>query len=115
MLNYKYAVLGAGRQGVAAAYDLAKFGEAKQVVLLDNKLTTARAGANRINKLLQGNIVKAIRVDANNINRLKPILQGVNSFISALPFAYNVALTKLAIQIKANMCDIGGETSLVRQ
>ncbi len=115
MLKYKYAVLGAGRQGIAAAYDLAKLGAAKEVLLVDNDLKAARTGTERINKLLQRKIAKAIRIDASNINRLKPILQGVDSFISALPFAYNLTLTKLAIQIKANMCDIGGETPLVRQ
>ena len=30
-----YAVIGAGRQGTAAAYDLAKWGNAEQIVLAD--------------------------------------------------------------------------------
>lgn len=114
-MHYKYAVLGAGRQGVASAYDLARFGEAKSVLLIDNDLRASRAAAGRINQLLKRKIARAIQADANNINQLKPILRGLNSFISALPFSYNLALTKLAIQIKANMCDIGGETPLVRQ
>ena len=31
-MGYKYAVVGAGRQGIAAAYDLAKFGDAEKIV-----------------------------------------------------------------------------------
>jgi hypothetical protein len=34
-MAYSYLVLGAGRQGLAAAYDLASFGEASQVTLAD--------------------------------------------------------------------------------
>ena len=36
MMPYTYGVLGAGRQGTAAAYDMARWGDAKRVVLLDN-------------------------------------------------------------------------------
>ena len=34
-MSYTYAVLGSGRQGKAAAYDLAQFGEATQILLCD--------------------------------------------------------------------------------
>jgi hypothetical protein len=30
-MGYSYLVLGAGRQGIAAAYDLARFGEARKL------------------------------------------------------------------------------------
>ena len=35
MKKINYAVLGSGRQGVAAAYDLAKNGNANKVILID--------------------------------------------------------------------------------
>ena len=34
-MSYRYAILGAGRQGIAAAYDLARHGDAKEIVLYD--------------------------------------------------------------------------------
>jgi lysine 6-dehydrogenase len=34
-MSFCYLVLGAGRQGIAAAYDLAKFGDAARVTLAD--------------------------------------------------------------------------------
>jgi lysine 6-dehydrogenase len=40
--GYTYAVLGAGRQGTAAAYDMARWGEARHVRLADYHLETAR-------------------------------------------------------------------------
>lgn len=33
--KHVYAVVGAGRQGTAAAYDMAKFGNAKKVLIAD--------------------------------------------------------------------------------
>ena len=35
MSDYTYAILGAGRQGTSAAFDLAKFGSAKKIFLAD--------------------------------------------------------------------------------
>ena len=35
MSPWTYAVLGAGRQGTAAAYDLARHGDARRVLLAD--------------------------------------------------------------------------------
>ena len=37
-----YAVLGAGRQGTAAAYDMARWGDARRVILADYDLAVAR-------------------------------------------------------------------------
>ena len=40
-MSYTYAVLGAGRQGAAAAYDMARWGAAKRVILADLDLSAA--------------------------------------------------------------------------
>ena len=53
MSKNKYAVLGSGRQGIATAYDLVKFGNPREVQLLDINFEAAISGANRINTLLE--------------------------------------------------------------
>ena len=40
-MGYRYAIIGAGRQGLSAAYDLARFGSAEEILLCDLKLETA--------------------------------------------------------------------------
>jgi hypothetical protein len=35
MSQYPYAILGSGKQGTAAAYDLAKFGKAHKIIMAD--------------------------------------------------------------------------------
>ncbi len=51
-MSYQYVVLGAGRQGVALAYDLARNGEAGRVTLADMDGELARRGAERLTGLL---------------------------------------------------------------
>ena len=46
-MAFVYAVLGGGRQGTAAAYDMARFGETSRVLIADVDLEAARKSAAR--------------------------------------------------------------------
>lgn len=111
----KFAVLGAGRQGTAAAYDLAKFGNASSIFISDINLEAAKKAAARINHLLNTEIVQASRVDVTNHVKLVEFLTGINAFISAVPYYYNLEIAKAAIAAKSSMCDLGGNTDLVME
>ena len=65
-MSYSYIVLGAGRQGVAAAYDLARFGAAARVTLADIELEPARAAADRVNRLVGDRVADAIGLDVRD-------------------------------------------------
>ncbi len=114
-MSYRYAVIGAGRQGVAAAYDMAKFGDVEEVILIDANLVVAEAGAKRVNQLLKRQIVTAVQADVSNTSQLLTVLDGITSFVSAVPYSFNLAITEAAIHIGANMCDLGGNTRIVRR
>jgi lysine 6-dehydrogenase len=58
MARYNYVVIGAGRQGTAAAYDLMRWGEAERVVLADADADVAQASAGRVNKALNTSIAR---------------------------------------------------------
>ncbi|MFH1219709.1 MAG: saccharopine dehydrogenase C-terminal domain-containing protein [Candidatus Eisenbacteria bacterium] len=113
-MGYKYAVVGAGRQGIAAAYDLGKFGDADEILLLDIDEALARRAAEGLNALLKRKVARGIGADVGDIGRLRTILKGVKAFIGGVHFPFNPALTDLAIEIKSNMCDFGGNTGVVR-
>jgi lysine 6-dehydrogenase len=120
--GYRYAVLGGGRQGTAAAYDMALRGNAHSVVIGDYDLSAAQASADRVNRLLAETgdsermiRISAVRVDARDHEALVTFLNEVDSFLSAVPFGFNLGVTKAAIEAKANMCDLGGNTDLVRE
>lgn len=63
---FHYAVVGAGRQGVAAAYDMAKWGTAASILLADANRDLAACAAERINHLIGREVAIAAQVDARD-------------------------------------------------
>jgi lysine 6-dehydrogenase len=114
-MSYKYAVLGAGRQGTAAAYDLARWGEADRVLIADRDLGIALGAAQRVNQLLRKTVAEALQLDVTDLEALERALSGVDALLSAVPYPYNLDLTEVAIRVKAHMCDLGGHTGIARQ
>jgi len=113
--KYTYAVLGAGRQGTAAAYDMAKFGRASKVTIGDVDLRQARRAASHVNRLIGRRVAEGVRVDVRRPAQIKRFLTGVDAFLSAVPYYYNLEVAKAAIAARANMCDLGGHTGIVRK
>jgi lysine 6-dehydrogenase len=114
-MSNKYAVFGAGRQGTAAAYDLAKFGDAQEVRLIDINGNSAKISSECINQLLEKDVAVPIQVDINNEKELSLILNEITTVISAVPYHFNLPLTKIAIHNKFNMSDLGGNTEIVKK
>lgn len=114
-MGHVYAVLGGGRQGTAAAYDIAKFGDAARVLVADVDTRAAEKSADRVNKLLGAGKAEAVGLDVADKAALFDFLKGVDSFLSAVPYWLNPAITKVAIEARASMCDLGGNTDLVRE
>jgi lysine 6-dehydrogenase len=114
-VSHKYVILGSGRQGVAAAYDLAVFGQADSLMLLDIDLAVARRAAARLNKLLGKPIASGFQVDAGDISTVAPRLDGATGLISSVHYTFNLEMTKLAIAKKVHMTDFGGNTAVVRE
>jgi lysine 6-dehydrogenase len=109
----KYGVLGAGRQGVAAAYDLAKFGDAEEIWLADADAAVAKAGAARVNQLTGEGKVTALTCDAGDAGAMRSLMREWDVCASAVPYTMNLGLTKLAIEAGCSFCDLGGNTGVV--
>jgi len=110
-----YLVLGAGRQGTAAAYDLVTFGEADRVTLADQELGIAQAAADRVNDLTARSIADVIALDVRNEQAVREALRDRTVVLSAVPYYFNLPLTYLAIGSGAAWYDLGGNTDIVRQ
>ncbi len=113
-MSYRYAIIGAGRQGLSAAYDIGRFGDAKSIHLYDMDAQVAESGAERINALLNTNIVRGQGLDAKDASQLRQALPGVHSTLSAVPYPLNPFITKIAIESGSSLCDLGGHTETVR-
>jgi lysine 6-dehydrogenase len=113
-MAHKYVVLGAGRQGTAAAYDLARFGDAGEVVLADVDDARAGAGATRVNRLVGREVASARVLDIGSPYAVESVLEGASACISAVHYTHNLDIARLAIASRVHMTDFGGNTGVVR-
>lgn len=109
----RFLVLGAGLQGFAAAFDLARTPDVKEVVVADVDAERARRVAER----LQGGpaAVRGETIDVSNEPRLADRMAGYDVVISAVPYFLNPRLTRAAIDARVSFCDLGGNTDIVRE
>jgi len=116
-VSYRYAIIGAGRQGTAAAYDLGRFGEAEAILIADSDPQAAERAARRVNGLLKRDLAQAVTADASDPHTLAGDLRAgrVQAFLSAVPYFFNLGLTHAAIQAGAGMTDLGGNSDVVLQ
>jgi lysine 6-dehydrogenase len=112
-MGHHYTVLGAGRQGTAAAYDFARNGDADEVALGDASSDRAQAAALRVNSLLRKQAVRAVQVDARDPQAVTRFLAGANVAVSAVPYHLNLGVARAAIAARASLCDLGGNTEIV--
>jgi lysine 6-dehydrogenase len=113
--SFRYVILGAGRQGTAAAYDLVLRGDAAEVVLADREAAVAERAADRVNRLTGQKRARALAVDAADPASLARAMAGASVVLSAVPYHFNVAITRAAIAQRVHLCDMGGHTGVVRE
>jgi lysine 6-dehydrogenase len=114
-MSHNYAIIGSGRQGTAAAYDLARFGEANTLLMADIDENQATNAAKRVNGLLNQSMARPFRLDAEDPEAVHAFLQNhrVDALIGATPFALNLGITQAAIDAGAGMTDFGGNSDIV--
>ncbi|MFY7881267.1 MAG: saccharopine dehydrogenase NADP-binding domain-containing protein, partial [Fimbriimonas sp.] len=105
-MNTRYVILGAGMQGTAAAYDLAKFAQPHSVTLADYNLETAQKAAERVNKLLGSNLCHAAQADATSESSLFELMQNADILLSCIPYYMHPKVAKIAVATKTNMLDL---------
>ncbi len=115
-MPHRYAILGSGRQGTAAAYDLAVHGDAASIVLADLHLHQARAAAARVNRLAGRDVATAAAIDVRDEDAVVDLLRAhrIEAFISGVPYFFNLALARAAVRAGASMADFGGNTEQTR-
>ena len=113
-------VLGAGLQGSACAYDLLRQPNVDRVTLADLQPGRAasfvkRAGGGRGRGAGTGKRLALARLDVKDAKRLRPLLERHDAVLCALPYYFNLAVTKAAVAAGIHCADLGGNTEIVRQ
>jgi lysine 6-dehydrogenase len=114
-MGFRYAIIGAGMQGTAAAYDLALRGDADEVRLLDIDIRRARTASDRVNKLAGREVAKAGIVNATDKTSAAQVLEGMHACMSCVPYFLNVSLAKAAIEAGVHFNDLGGNTQIAQE
>ena len=107
----KFLVLGAGAQGSACAFELLQRPEVDRVVLADLNVHKPRPFL----KHFLGGALELLTLDATDEVAVRSAVESVDGVASALPYYFNLDMTRLAIESKANFCDLGGNTEIVDQ
>ena len=102
-------VLGAGRMGLGACYDLVRSPEVETVTVADLDPLKAQAVKSR----LPGSKLTVETVDVSNIPQVVDLMRGHDAVISCVVYKYNFMLARAAIEARANFCDLGGNNQVV--
>lgn len=111
----KYVVLGAGRQGTAAAYDMAKWGDAREIVLADANRASADRAAQRVNELAGRSVSTAAQLDVTDVDAIVDCIRGADAILSCVPYRFNPLVTQAALTARVSMCDLGGHIGIARE
>lgn len=111
-MKNSYAVLGAGMQGTAAAFDLAHFANPAELILADYDLEQAKRACERVNHLVGQAICQPMQCDAMNPESLGAVCQRVDVLLSCVPYWMHPHIADVAIENHTDMCDLGGNTDI---
>ena len=84
-MNKNYCVIGTGRQGTAATYDLLKYADINNLLLLDNNQASIDQCLRKINFVKSNIKITTSIIDFNDIDDLKDKLNPIDIFLSSVP------------------------------
>lgn len=106
----KILVLGAGRMGYGAVYDLAHNSpDVAAITVADFHFEKAVEAAKQVGS----EKVAAAQIDCSDYAAVARLMRGHDSVISCVNYWYNASLSKAAIETNANFCDLGGNNYVV--
>lgn len=103
-------VLGAGLQGSACAYDLLNSEGVSRVRLADQDVDKLPPF---LLPYADDDRLERVQIDARNADSVRGALAGVDACMNALPYYFNLEITRLAVEAGVHYCDLGGNTAIV--
>jgi lysine 6-dehydrogenase len=105
-------VLGGGRQGSACAYDLLQSPDVERVTLADLRLDALPPF---LEPHRRDPRLALVTIDARDREAVRRAMQDVDGCLNALPYYFNLEITRLAVEQGIHACDLGGNTEIVLQ
>ncbi|MDT4895538.1 MAG: hypothetical protein QOH25_615 [Acidobacteriota bacterium] len=108
----KILVLGSGRMGLGAAFDLAhNSDDVEAVTVADLDMERARS----VVATVKSDKVKPAQVDVADDRAVLGLMRGHDAAISCVTYFHNVRLARAAVEARVNFCDLGGNNSIVAE
>ena len=108
----KILVLGAGRMGRGAVYDLARNSpDVESITIADFDLKKAE----QLAEFTGSKRVSPRQIDVSDHSATVDLMRGHDAAISCVNYWHNVALSRAAIETKCNFCDLGGNNAIVAE
>jgi len=103
-------VLGAGRMGLGAAYDLAHNSpDVQSVTVADVDEGRARAVCETVGSAK----LTPAQIDVEDHGRAVALMRGHDAAVSCVTYFHNLSLARAAIEARTNFCDLGGNNAVV--
>ena len=105
----KILVLGAGRMGYGAVYDLVRQPDVEQVTVAD----AVAEKAHHVASAVGGGKAVPVHVDVADQKAAVDVMRGHDAALSCVVYKLNVALARAAVAARTNFCDLGGNNDVV--
>ena len=103
-------VLGAGRMGLGAAYDLLHNSEGVELVTVAD-VDEGRARA--VAETLRDGRARPAQVDVEDRLRVVELMRGHDAALSCVTYFHNLSLARAAVEARTHFCDLGGNNAVV--
>lgn len=104
-------LIGAGFMGRAIAFDLCNFSNFNNITIVDKDKKSLKSAE----EFLKNKNVNFDVLDVEKRDDVKKHFQKYDVAISAIPYYFNVELTKIAINTKTHFLDLGGNNNVVEK
>src|SRR5207245_8304456 len=102
-------VLGAGRMGYGAVYDLVRQPDVGGVTVAD----AIAERAHRVASTVGSGKTKPLQLDGTDQNAAVEAMHGHDVVLSCVVYKLNAALARAAVAARTNFCDLGGNNDVV--
>lgn len=107
----KYLIIGSGRMANGVAYDLLNLVDTKEVHVTDRERTVLE----QMKLKFSDDRFHLYTINADDKERIIPLMKKVDGVLSAVPYEYNLRLTQWAIQCGCHFVDLGGNIHVVEK
>lgn len=102
-------VLGAGRMGFGAVYDLARQDDVERVTVAD----AVAERSHRVASVAGNGKAVPMLLDVTNEAAVRDAMRGHDAVLSCVVYELNAQLARAAVDVGTNFCDLGGNNDVV--